>query len=117
MSRNKHVGSSFDDFLESEGLLEESEALAVKRVIAWQVAEAMKAGNVSKATLAKRMHTSRSQLDRVLDEADTGLTLDTLSRTATALGYRIKVDLVAPDVVVAKTQVTKRRKSAVGQVA
>lgn len=117
MSRNKHVGSSFDDFLESEGLLEESEALAVKRVIAWQVAEAMKAGNVSKATLAKRMHTSRSQLDRVLDEADTGLTLDTLSRTATALGYRIKVDLVAPDVVVAKTQATKRRKSAVGQVA
>lgn len=95
MSKNKHIGSSFDEFLESEGLLEESEALAIKRVIAWQVAEAMKAAKVSKAALAKKMHTSRSQLDRVLDESDTGLTLETLSRAATALGYRVKVDLVA----------------------
>lgn len=109
MSKNKHVGSSFDDFLQSEGLLQESASLAVKRVIAWQVAEAMKAINISKATLAKRMHTSRSQLDRVLDEADTGLTLDTLSRTATALGYRIKVDLVAPK---AAGPSTRKKKSA-----
>jgi len=105
MSRNKHVGSSFDDFLESEGLLEESASVAVKRVIAWQVAEAMKAANISKSALAKRMRTSRSQLNRVLDEADTGLTLDTLSRAATALGYRIHVDLVPP-----KQQSGKRRK-------
>jgi len=109
MSKNKHVGSGFDDFLESEGLLQESASLAVKRVIAWQVAEAMKAVNIGKATLAKRMHTSRSQLDRVLDEADTGLTLDTLSRTATALGYRIKVDLVAPK---AAGPTTRKKKNA-----
>ncbi|MGH8466565.1 MAG: hypothetical protein ACRESP_12380 [Pseudomonas sp.] len=114
MSGTKQVGSSFDDFLASEGLLEVSAAVAVKRVIAWQVAEAMKANNVSKSALAKRMHTSRSQLDRVLDEVDTGLTLDTFSRAATALGYRIKVELIAPDGVGTKTQATKRRKSSVG---
>lgn len=107
MSKNQHIGSSFDDFLESEGLLEESASVAVKRVIAWQVAEAMKVAKVSKSDLAKRMNTSRSQLDRVLDEADTGLTLDTLSRAATALGYRIHVDLVPP-----KQQSSKRRKNA-----
>lgn len=106
MSKNQHIGSSFDDFLESEGLLEESASVAVKRVIAWQVAEAMKVANVSKSALAKRMNTCHSQLDRVLDEADTGLTLDTPCRTATALGYWIHVDLVPP-----KQQGSKRRMS------
>lgn len=112
MSKSKHIGSSFDDFLESEGLLEESAAIAVKRVIAWQVAEAMKAANVSKSALAKRMHTSRSQLDRVLDETDTGLTLDTLSRAATALGYRIQIDLIPP-----KEQTSRRRRRVSEQTA
>lgn len=69
----------------SEGLLEESASVAVKRVIAWKGAEAMKAAKVSKSDSAKRMNTSRLQLDRVLDEADIGLTLDTLSRAAAAL--------------------------------
>ena len=104
MSKNEHIGSSFDEFLDSERLLEASAAVAVKRVIAWQVAEAMKAANVSKSALAKRMQTSRSQLDRVLDETDTGLTLDTLSRAATALGYRIRIDLVAPKAPTRKTR-------------
>ncbi|WNH53565.1 helix-turn-helix domain-containing protein [Stenotrophomonas oahuensis] len=104
MSKNKHIGSSFDEFLDSEGLLETSAAVAVKRVIAWQVAEAMKAAKVSKSALAKRMQTSRSQLDRVLDETDTGLTLDTLSRAATALGYRVQIDLVAPKAPARKTR-------------
>lgn len=93
--RTPHIGSSFDDFLADEGLLEESTAVAVKRVIAWQISEAMKANGIKKATLAKMMHTSRAQLDRVLDENDTGMTLDTLSRAASALGYRVKFDLVA----------------------
>ncbi|RRU08736.1 helix-turn-helix transcriptional regulator [Stenotrophomonas sp. 278] len=104
MSKNKHIGSSFDEFLDSEGLLEASAAVAVKRVIAWQVAEAMKAAKVSKSALAKRMQTSRSQLDRVLDETDTGLTLDTLSRAATALGYRVQIDLVPPKASVRSTR-------------
>jgi len=104
MSKNKHIGSSFDEFLDSEGLLEASAAVAVQRVIAWQVAEAMRAAKVSKSALAKRMQTSRSQLDRVLDETDTGLTLDTLSRAATALGYRIQIDLVAPKAPTRRTR-------------
>lgn len=92
---NQHVGSSFDDFLQEEGLLEEANAVAVKRVIAWQFAEAMKAQGVTKKEMAERMHTSRSSLARLLDERDTSLTLDTLSRAAQALGCRIKVELAA----------------------
>lgn len=95
MNKNKHIGSSFDDFLAEEGLLEEANAVAAKRVIAWQISEAMKTNGISKQVLAQRMHTSRSQLDRVLDENDTGLTLETLSNAASALGYRVKIDLVA----------------------
>ncbi|WP_343651652.1 Fis family transcriptional regulator [Stenotrophomonas sp.] len=97
MSRNKHVGSNVNDVLESKGLLYESASLAVKREFAWQVIEAMTATNTGKAALARRMQTSRSHLDRILDECNTGLTLNTLSRTATALGYRIKVTLVAAE--------------------
>lgn len=92
---NPHIGSGFDDFLQEEALLEEVTAVATKRVIAWQIKEAMKVSGLNKKTLAERMHTSRSQLDRVLDKNDTGLTLETLSRAASALGYRVKVDLIA----------------------
>lgn len=95
MKSNPHIGSGFDDFLQEEGILEEVTAVATKRVIAWQIKEAMKASGLNKKTLAERMHTSRSQLDRVLDQNDTGLTLETLSRAASALGYRVKVELVA----------------------
>lgn len=96
MSKHKlHVGSDFDDFLAEEGLLEQTTAVAIKRVIAWQIAEAMKARGLTKKAMAERMHTSRSLLDRLLDENDTGLTLETLSRAAQALGYRVKVELAA----------------------
>jgi antitoxin HicB len=93
--RNPHIGSSFDDFLAEDGLLEEATAVAIKRVIAWQIAEAMKLRGLTKTAMAGRMHTSRSHLDRVLDENDTGLTIDTLSRAAQALGYRVKIELDA----------------------
>lgn len=92
---NRHVGSSFDSFLAEDGILEEVSAVAVKRVIAWQITEAMKNEGLTKTALAERMHTSRAQLNRLLDAEDTGLTLDTLSRAASALGYRIKFDLIA----------------------
>ncbi|HET7299381.1 MAG TPA: helix-turn-helix transcriptional regulator [Oleiagrimonas sp.] len=95
MAKNKHVGSRFDDFLAEDGRLEEATAVAIKRVIAWQFEQAMKAAGVNKTTMAERMHTSRAALSRLLDENDTGLTLDTLSRGAQALGYRVKVELVA----------------------
>lgn len=92
---NPHVGSDFDEFLEQEGVLEEASALAIKRVIAWQIAEAMEARGLTKKAMAERMHTSRSHLDRLLDANDAGLTLETLSRAAQALGYRVKVELAA----------------------
>ncbi|MBS3959157.1 MAG: XRE family transcriptional regulator [Xanthomonadaceae bacterium] len=93
--RSPHVGSDFDDFLAENDLLEPTTAVAIKRVIAWQITEAMKARGLSKKAMAERMRTSRSHLDRLLDEDDTGLTLETLSRAAQALGYRVKVELAA----------------------
>lgn len=90
-----HIGSTLDDFLSQEGVLEEVSARAIKRVIAWQLAEAMKTQGVTKTAMAERMHTSRSMLDRLLDETDTGMTIETLSRAAQALGYRVKVELAA----------------------
>ena len=92
---NSHIGSTLDDFLSHEGVLEEVSARAIKRVIAWQLSEAMKTQGLTKTAMAERMHTSRSMLDRLLDETDTGLTIETLSRAAQALGYRVKVELAA----------------------
>ena len=94
MSRNKHIGSDFDVFLAEQGELEEATAVAVKRVIAWQIEQAMQATGVNKSALAKRMHTSRTVVDRMLDATDTGLTLETMTRAATALGFKVKIDLV-----------------------
>lgn len=94
---NKHIGSSFDDFLNDEGLIEEVSASALKRVIAWQLAQAMKAQKVSKKALAERMHTSRTAINRALDQNDAGMTLATLASAARALGQRVEVRLV-PDV-------------------
>ena len=94
MTKNKNVGSSFDDFLAEQGELEEATALAVKRVITWQIEQAMKESGVSKSSLARRMHTSRTVVDRILDSSDSSLTLDTMTRAASALGRRLKIDLV-----------------------
>lgn len=91
--RITHIGSTLDDFLSQEGMLEDVSARAIKRVIAWQLAEAMKAQGLTKTVMAERMHTSRSMLDRLLNETDTGMTIETLSRAAQALGYRVKVEL------------------------
>lgn len=94
MSKHKNIGSDFDDFLADEGQLEEATAVAVKRVIAWQLGEAMKEAGVSKSALARRMQTSRTVVDRILDASDASLTLDTMTRAASAVGKRIKIDLV-----------------------
>ena len=76
----KNIGSSFDDFLQEESLLESSTAVALKRVIAWQIDQEMKAQKLTKTELAKRMHTSRAALNRLLDENDASLTLTTLAK-------------------------------------
>lgn len=94
MSNNKHIGSSFDEFLGEEALLEETTAVAVKRVIAWQIEQEMAAQNLTKTSMAKKMHTSRAALNRLLDEADTSLTLTTLASAAAVLGKTIKVELM-----------------------
>jgi DNA-binding Xre family transcriptional regulator len=88
------IGSSFDDFLKGEGVYNEVETVAVKRVIAWQLEEAMKARRMSKLQMARRMKTSRSQLDRLLDPSHSGVTLETLARAAQVLGRHIRVELV-----------------------
>ena len=87
------LGSSFDSFLEEDGLLEEVNAAAMKRVIAWQLSQAMKAKGLSKLAMAKRMGTSRSHLDRILDATDPGLTLETLSKAAQAVGCHVRIEL------------------------
>ena len=94
ISRHEHLGSSLEDFLQEEGILAETTAVAVKRVIAWQIAQEMKAQNLTKTTLAHKMHTSRAALNRLLDEDDTSLTLTTLASVASALGKKIRLELV-----------------------
>lgn len=84
-----HTGSTFDSFLEEEDIREEVEAVAVKRVIAWQLAEAMRKKKKTKQALAKELRTSRSQLDRLLDPRNIAVSLDTISRAAKALGKRL----------------------------
>ncbi|MCC5888851.1 MAG: XRE family transcriptional regulator [Gammaproteobacteria bacterium] len=89
----RHIGSSFDAFLEEEGLFEEVTAIAVKRFIAHQLAAKMAEENLSKAEMARRMETSRSALDRLLDPDNSSVTLQTLQSAAQALGGRLKVEL------------------------
>lgn len=91
----KNIGSDFDDFLSENTLLDEATAVAVKRVIAWQIEQEMKAQNLNKTTMAKKMHTSRAALNRLLDENDTSLTLTTLASAAAVLGKKLKVELLA----------------------
>ena len=89
----KNIGSSFDDFLKEEAMLEEVTAVVMKRVIAWQIAQEMKAQQLTKTALAKRMHTSRAALNRLLDENDSSLTLTTLASAAAALGKKVNLQL------------------------
>jgi len=87
----KHIGSSFDEFLQEEAVLDDATAVALKRVIAWQIAEEMKVQQITKTELAKRMHTSRAALNRLLDETDPSLTLTTLASAAAALGRKVNI--------------------------
>src|SRR5581483_10724747 len=92
--KNPHDGSSLDDFLREEGILEEVEAAALKRAVSMKVADLMRKENVKKTAMAQRMHTSRAALDRLLDPTNTSVTLATLNRAAKALGRKVKIDLV-----------------------
>jgi len=90
---NPHRGSSFDDFLKEDGIYEEVTATAMKRVLAWQIAQAMKKQRVTKSAMAKRMRTSRAALDRLLDAENTSVTLQTMGRAAAVLGKELSITL------------------------
>lgn len=92
---NPHIGSRLDDLLDDEGLLAEAQAIASKRVLAFQIEQAMQQQQLSKAELARRMGTSRSALDRLLDPDNPSVTLLTLEKAAQALGQRIRIELAA----------------------
>jgi predicted XRE-type DNA-binding protein len=90
---NKYIGSDFDEFLVEEGLLEQAEAVAIKRMLAYQVEQLMNEQNLSKTEMSRRMKTSRAALDRLLDPANQSVTLQTLDRAARALGKRLQISL------------------------
>ena len=89
----KHIGGAFDDFLRDEGILDDAEAVAAKRVIAFQIAREMETRKLSKSEMASRMHTSRAALERLLDPANPSVTLSTLERAAAVLGKKLTVEL------------------------
>jgi len=91
--KNKHIGSSFDDFLAEEGILAETGTIAVKRVIAYQVERMMAEQNLTKTEMSRRMNTSRAALERLLDPANESITLQTLERASKALGRRLQIIL------------------------
>jgi predicted XRE-type DNA-binding protein len=88
------IGSSFESWLEEEGMAEEATTHAIKAVVSWQLQQTMKEQGLTKKAMAERMGTSRSQLDRLLDPTSDAVTLDTLKRAAELIGKKIKLDLV-----------------------
>jgi len=91
VKNNPHEGSSFDDFLKDEGIYEEVEAAAIKKVIAAMLAQQMEVQRLSKVDMVKRLGTSRSQLDRLLDASNSSVTLLTLTKAAAAIGKRLSI--------------------------
>ena len=92
--RNKHTGSSLDDFLKEEGILEETRAIALKETVAWQVQQTMEKEKITKVEMARHMHTSRAALDRLLAPGNASVTLQTLTRAALAIGRDLRIELV-----------------------
>jgi hypothetical protein len=90
---NPHIGSSFESFLEEEGILEDCTAVAVKRVLARQIEREMRERGLTKSAMAKAMRTSRPALDRLLDPTNPSVTLDTLQRAAAAVGRKLRLEL------------------------
>lgn len=93
-TKNPRRGSSLDEFLKAEGVLEEFQAVAIKEVIAWQLQREMETKKLSKSAMAALMKTSRAQLNRLLDPKDGNVTIETLQRAAAVLGREIRLQLV-----------------------
>ncbi len=92
--KRKHIGSSFDDWLREEGIYEKVTTAVIKRVLARQIVHAMKKKQLSKTEVARRMHTSRAALDRLLDPQNESLTLSTLYKAAAAVGRQVRLELI-----------------------
>jgi antitoxin HicB len=89
-----HLGSNFDDFLKEEGILADVEAVAVKRVIAYQISQLMQEQNLTKMEMSRRLNTSRASLDRLLDPANTSVTLQTMEKASKVLGRKLQIKLI-----------------------
>jgi hypothetical protein len=94
MTKRKHRGSDFRDFLQEDGILEEVEARALKRALALKLVRLLEKQSISKTVMAARMKTSRAAVDRLLDASNPSLTLNTLEKAARVLGRRLKIDLI-----------------------
>jgi antitoxin HicB len=94
MDDNPYTGSSFDDFLQEEGLQVECSAIAIKRVLARQLEEEMKRQNLTKTEMARLMQTSRAQLDRLLDPEKIGISIETMTKAASVVGRQLRIELV-----------------------
>ena len=94
MKKKRSIGSAFDDFLKEDGTYEETQAVAIKRVLSWRIGQDMKKKRIVKSEMARRMHTSRSQLDRLLDPENASITLSTLARAGRVLGREVRLELV-----------------------
>ncbi|WP_347272797.1 helix-turn-helix transcriptional regulator [Candidatus Kuenenia sp.] len=94
MVKGKNIGPTLESFLKEEGNYEKSQAIAIKRVISWQLQETMKKQHISKSEMARRMNTSRAHLDRLLDPENEKVQLDTLYKAATAVGKQLHLELV-----------------------
>ncbi len=104
--RFDHSGSTFDNFLEEEGVLAQSEAVALKRLIAWQIELAMADKKITKNAMAKRLSTSRTQIDRLLDPSHVGVSIETVARAAKVVGKRVTFQVVDEEIV--RRAATKR---------
>ena len=93
MNTNPHIGSSFSDFLKEEGIFADATVHAVKRLLAWQIEQAMKDQGITELEMAKRMKTSRAQVDRLLDPNNDKVQLDTVQRAAVAVGQKLHMEL------------------------
>lgn len=91
-----NIGNNFDDFLKEEGIFDDVEAVAIKRVLAYQMQKELEKKNITKLEMAKQMHTSRASLDRLLDPTNTSITLRTLVKVAHVLNRKIELSLAAP---------------------
>ena len=94
MKKNSAIGSSFDSFLEEENILAETEAVAAKRVLAYQMQQAIEKMKLTKTDIAKRMNTSRAAVNRMLDPNNTSVTLSSIESAALAIGRKVKIEFV-----------------------